>query len=428
MTQRTGAAALTASLAAHGVDLLWGIPGTHNLDIYAELEPAGIRHVLPRHEQGAAFAADGFARATGRVGVCLTTSGPGVLNAATALAQSWSDSIPVLLVSAGLPLRQPGRGNGYLHETKDLHGAMDGDRRLQPPGDERRRDPFGGRAGVRGDEQRQAAAGPPRGPRRRPAGKHRRRVGATGDRRRRGAGPPRAAGRGSPPGRGRASGDRRRRRLSRRREVTPRAGRVARRPGRDHLQRQGQPAVEPPALRRHRPAPAFGPRPGRRLRCRPRGRLRAGPGRSVGRPAGARGQARADRRRPGRSGGQRDTRRGGGRRRRGHARWAAGGADRPGRTGPGGARSRVARAGGARGPGRGRALAVGAGSDRRGPRRDRDPRRRQRDGLLLRRGRGRCPLTGRGRSCTRPATARSATACRPASAPSWAGPQIRSSC
>ena len=125
MTQRTGAAALTASLAAHGVDLLWGIPGTHNLDIYAELEPAGIRHVLPRHEQGAAFAADGFARATGRVGVCLTTSGPGVLNAATALAQAWSDSIPVLLVSAGLPLRQPGRGNGYLHETKDLHGAME---------------------------------------------------------------------------------------------------------------------------------------------------------------------------------------------------------------------------------------------------------------------------------------------------------------
>ncbi len=124
MTVRTGAEALTASLAAHGVDLVWGIPGTHNLEIYAELKPAGIRHVLTRHEQGAAFAADGFARATGRVGVCLTTSGPGVLNAATALAQSWSDSVPVLLVSAGLPLRLPGRGSGYLHETKDLHGAI----------------------------------------------------------------------------------------------------------------------------------------------------------------------------------------------------------------------------------------------------------------------------------------------------------------
>lgn len=125
MSRRTGASALTASLAAHGVDLVWGIPGTHNLDIYAALEPAGIRHVLPRHEQGAAFAADGFARATGRVGICVTTSGPGVLNAATALAQSWSDSIPVLLVSAGMPLRLPGRGSGYLHETKDLHGAME---------------------------------------------------------------------------------------------------------------------------------------------------------------------------------------------------------------------------------------------------------------------------------------------------------------
>ena len=122
----SGAHALTGALAAHGVDLVWGIPGTHNLDLYAALAPAGIRHAPARHEQGAAFAADGYARATGRVGVCVTTSGPGVLNAATAMAQAWSDSVPVLLVSAGLPLRHPQRGNGYLHETKDLQGAMDG--------------------------------------------------------------------------------------------------------------------------------------------------------------------------------------------------------------------------------------------------------------------------------------------------------------
>jgi thiamine pyrophosphate-dependent acetolactate synthase large subunit-like protein len=126
MTDCTGGEALTSSLSRHGVDLVWGIPGTHNLEIYASLSGAGIRMAPCRHEQGAAFAADGFARATGRVGVCVTTSGPGVLNAATALAQSWSDSIPVLLVSAGLPLRHPGRGNGYLHETKDLRGALEG--------------------------------------------------------------------------------------------------------------------------------------------------------------------------------------------------------------------------------------------------------------------------------------------------------------
>ena len=122
----TGAHALTGALAAHGVELVWGIPGTHNLDLYAALAPAGIRHAPARHEQGAAFAADGFARSTGRVGVCLTTSGPGVLNAATAMAQAWSDSVPVLLVSAGLPVRHPSRGNGYLHETKDIKGTIEG--------------------------------------------------------------------------------------------------------------------------------------------------------------------------------------------------------------------------------------------------------------------------------------------------------------
>ena len=66
-------------------DVVWGIPGTHNLEIYAHLPGAGIRHVSPRHEQGAGFAADGYARVTGRPGVCIMTSGPAMLNAATAL-------------------------------------------------------------------------------------------------------------------------------------------------------------------------------------------------------------------------------------------------------------------------------------------------------------------------------------------------------
>jgi thiamine pyrophosphate-dependent acetolactate synthase large subunit-like protein len=122
----TGAEALTASLSRHGVEMLWGIPGTHNLDIYAALAASGIRHLPARHEQGCAFAADGFARATGRPGVCLTTSGPAVLNAATALAQAWSDSVPLLLLAPGMPSGHPGRGNGHLHETRDLPGAMRG--------------------------------------------------------------------------------------------------------------------------------------------------------------------------------------------------------------------------------------------------------------------------------------------------------------
>jgi acetolactate synthase-1/2/3 large subunit len=125
MAQLTGGQALVAALAAHGVYTVFGIPGTHNLPVYAALAEHGIRHVSPRHEQGAGYAADGWARVTGRPGVCLTTTGPAILNAAAAAAQAYSDSVPVLFVSPGLPLAHPGRGNGYLHEVKDQRGAMD---------------------------------------------------------------------------------------------------------------------------------------------------------------------------------------------------------------------------------------------------------------------------------------------------------------
>ncbi|MBX6166941.1 MAG: thiamine pyrophosphate-binding protein, partial [Thermobispora bispora] len=79
-TTVTGGEALVAALAAHGVDVVFGIPGTHNLPIYAHLRGHGIRHFSPRHEQGAGYAADGYARVSGRPGVCLTTTGPGALN------------------------------------------------------------------------------------------------------------------------------------------------------------------------------------------------------------------------------------------------------------------------------------------------------------------------------------------------------------
>ncbi|MGI5350296.1 5-guanidino-2-oxopentanoate decarboxylase [Streptomyces sp. CA-250714] len=121
----TGGEALVAALRAHGADTVFGIPGTHNLAVYAALSRYGIRHIAPRHEQGAGFAADGWARASGKPGVCVTTTGPALLNAATAAAQAYSDSVPVLLVSPGMPLRHPGRGNGYLHELKDQSAALD---------------------------------------------------------------------------------------------------------------------------------------------------------------------------------------------------------------------------------------------------------------------------------------------------------------
>jgi thiamine pyrophosphate-dependent acetolactate synthase large subunit-like protein len=120
----TGGHTLVASLAAHKVDTVFGIPGTHNLEIYRHLAGARIRHVTPRHEQGAGYAADGYARTSGRPGVAVVTTGPALLNLTAALAQAYSDSVPVLAVSPGMPLRHPQRGNGMLHEMRDQRAAL----------------------------------------------------------------------------------------------------------------------------------------------------------------------------------------------------------------------------------------------------------------------------------------------------------------
>jgi 5-guanidino-2-oxopentanoate decarboxylase len=121
----TGGEAVVRSLAAHGVELVFGIPGTHTLPIHRHLSAAGIRHVTPRHEQGGGYAADGYARVSGRPGVVVATSGPGVINAATAAATAYADSVPVLIVSPCMPTDVEGRDTGYLHEGKDQGAAMD---------------------------------------------------------------------------------------------------------------------------------------------------------------------------------------------------------------------------------------------------------------------------------------------------------------
>lgn len=122
--QMTGGQAVVAALAAYGVEVVFGIPGTHNLEIYRHLRDVGLRHVSPRHEQGAGYAADGYARTTGRPGVAIVTSGPALLNAAAAVGQAYSDSVPVLVISPGLPVRHPALGNGILHEAKDQGAAL----------------------------------------------------------------------------------------------------------------------------------------------------------------------------------------------------------------------------------------------------------------------------------------------------------------
>ncbi len=95
-----GAEALLRVFEEEGVDVLFGYPGGHVIPIYDALyDNPQIRHILTRHEQGAAHAADGYARATGRVGVCMATSGPGALNLVTGLCTAYMDSIPVVAIT-----------------------------------------------------------------------------------------------------------------------------------------------------------------------------------------------------------------------------------------------------------------------------------------------------------------------------------------
>jgi len=106
-------------LEQYGVEYVFGIPGNHTLELYRGLHGSNISHVTTRHEQGAAFMADGFARATGKPGVCFLISGPGLLNAATAIAQALADSIPMLIISAVADRASQGKRLGQLHELPD---------------------------------------------------------------------------------------------------------------------------------------------------------------------------------------------------------------------------------------------------------------------------------------------------------------------
>lgn len=124
MNHRNGAAAVVESLVAHGVDTVFGIPGTHNLEIYRHLQAQAIRAVTPRHEQGAGYAAEAYARVSGRPGVVVTTSGPGLTNVMTAAATAYAESQPMLIVSPGMPTGTEGRDLGQLHEAKDTSAAM----------------------------------------------------------------------------------------------------------------------------------------------------------------------------------------------------------------------------------------------------------------------------------------------------------------
>ncbi len=142
MAKLPGKKIIVEALKKEGVDVIFGFPGGAVIDIYDTLEQDGsIKHVLVRHEQGAAHAADGYARASGRVGVCLVTSGPGATNTVTGIATAYMDSVPIVVLTGQVPtaligndafqevdivgITRPCTKHNYLvKDVKDLHRIM----------------------------------------------------------------------------------------------------------------------------------------------------------------------------------------------------------------------------------------------------------------------------------------------------------------
>jgi 5-guanidino-2-oxopentanoate decarboxylase len=119
VTAVTCGEAVMKLLAAYEVDTVFGMAGTMTLELYRGIARAGIRHVQCRNEQGASLMADGYARASGKPGVCTIIGGPGVTNAATGIAQAYSDSQPMLVLSGASAAPTHGKGWGAIHELDD---------------------------------------------------------------------------------------------------------------------------------------------------------------------------------------------------------------------------------------------------------------------------------------------------------------------
>jgi thiamine pyrophosphate-dependent acetolactate synthase large subunit-like protein len=118
---RTGAQSVVAALQDAGVELAFGLPGVHNLGLWRALDGSDVRLVGVRHEQAAAYAADGYARASGRLGVAVVTTGPGAANTLAAVGEAWASRSPVVVIGTDVPtaLRRPGVHRGALHEATD---------------------------------------------------------------------------------------------------------------------------------------------------------------------------------------------------------------------------------------------------------------------------------------------------------------------
>src|SRR4051812_29735957 len=116
-----GGSLVVRALEHAGVEVVFGLPGVHNLAIWRALADSPIRLVGVRHEQAAAYAADGYARVSGKPSVALVTTGPGAANAVGATGEAWACGSPIVVIATDIPaaLRRPGVYRGVLHETTD---------------------------------------------------------------------------------------------------------------------------------------------------------------------------------------------------------------------------------------------------------------------------------------------------------------------
>ncbi|HEX2378431.1 MAG TPA: thiamine pyrophosphate-binding protein, partial [Gaiellales bacterium] len=121
---RTGAHALVETLEAHGVEVVFGLPGIHALPIWDALIGSPIRRIVVRHEQAAGFGAVGYARTAEKPGVYLTSTGPGAFNSLVALSEADASSAPVLHLTSQIPTDLVGAGRGYLHESRGQSQAF----------------------------------------------------------------------------------------------------------------------------------------------------------------------------------------------------------------------------------------------------------------------------------------------------------------
>jgi acetolactate synthase-1/2/3 large subunit len=125
-TMATCGEVLVKLLEGYGVDHVFGIPGVHTVELYRGLAGSSIRHITPRHEQGAGFMADGYARTRAKPGVCFIITGPGMTNITTAMGQAYADSIPMLVISSVQSRDSLGGGRGKLHELPNQSALVAG--------------------------------------------------------------------------------------------------------------------------------------------------------------------------------------------------------------------------------------------------------------------------------------------------------------